>query len=150
MAWLAIAAPIAATVLGAAGRYQAGRAEEANAEFQASQLEANASTARGMAQRRAAEEHRQERLAQSRLRALAQGGSTDPTVVNLSADLAGEGEYRALTALYEGEERARGMETQATARRWEGKQAKRAGTIGAVTSVVGGLGGSSLFDKYKG
>ena len=138
--------PIIGTVLSVGGNISAGNAQDKAATFQASQLEQQAGQERAAAQRRAIEDRRQAQLAQSRLLALSGGSSTDATIVGLSADIAEEGEYRALSSLYEGEERARGDEMRAKALRYEGKQAKKASKIKAVSSLLSG--GSSLFDKY--
>lgn len=130
------------------------------AKWEAAQLERNAGQERAAAQRQAIEENRQGRLAMSRARALAGSsgaGVTDPTVTNILADLAAQGETNALTALWEGEESARNMEFQAAGRRYEGGQAKaagdytakatrRAGYLDAVGSVLDG--GSDFYTKY--
>ena len=137
---------VAATVFSALGANRAGNDQDRAANFQAQQLDQQAGQTRASAQRAAIDERRQATLAQSRLQAVTGGAGGDPTIVNLSANLAGEGEYRALSALYESEERAVGMEQQAMAARYQGKQAKRAGTINAITSLVGG--GSKLYEKY--
>lgn len=132
----------------AVGAYKAGSAEQKAAQFQADQLRANAGEERASSQRALAEVRRQTRLKQSALQARAGGGGLDAGVVGLAEDIAGEGEYRALTALFEGEDRATGMESQAAAAEWSGKQAKRAGTLRAVTSVLGDA--PSLWEKYGG
>jgi hypothetical protein len=146
MAWIAPAMMIASTVLGAVGQRKEGKDIERANEFQAVQLDQNAGQSRAAGQREATEQRRQARLANSRLRALAGGGGADPTIVRLSQDIAGEGELRALTAMYEGEERARGMETAATAKRMGGASAAQAGNIRSFGTILGG--GSSLYDKY--
>lgn len=138
---------IASTVVSAGGAVMQGRAAEKSANFQAAQMEQNAGQARAAAQREAAEQRRQARLTQSRLQALAGGGGGDVSVVKLAADIAGEGELRALTSLYEGEESALGMETAAGARRFEGKQAKRAANLSAFGTVLGDA--NKLHRKYS-
>lgn len=135
---------VAGTILGA-------RSEAKALKSEARQLDAKAGLERASSQREALEERRQGRLAQSRTLALAAasgGGASDPTVVNLMADLAGEGEYRALTALYNGEEEARGLEAQATARRKEAKAVKTAGYLKAAGTILNA--GSSMADRYGG
>jgi hypothetical protein len=139
------------TVLGAVGQRKQAKDEQRANEFQAAQFDQNAGQARASAQREAVEQRRQARLANSTLRARAGGGGADPTIVRLSQDIAGEGELRALTAMYEGEERARGMETAATGKRMGGAAAAQAGNIGAFSTVLGGVGSmysNGLFDKY--
>ena len=143
----------ASTIFSAVGKQQQGAAADTAAGYQAQQLDQRAGQARASAQRAAIEQRRHAALAGSQLQARAGGGGLDPTVVDLASGIAGEGEYRALTALYEGEERARGDEMAAAAKRYEGKQARRAGNIGAVTSLFSSAGspaGQSLFEKYGG
>lgn len=100
---------------------------------------------RASAQREALEQGRQTRLLLSRQQALAGGSASDPGVVALASNLAAEGELRAATSLYEGEEQAQGMEFGADMRRWQGRQARRAGNIRAVSSVLSSAGGMSRF-----
>jgi len=155
----AMAMPLLAvsTVLQAAGSIKAGKAADRLAEFKAQQLEQKAGQERAVSQRKAASARRSARYAESRALALAAasgGGASDPTVVNIMAGIAGEGEMAAQAALYEGEERARGSEMAATASRYEGAQAKRAGYIKAGTTVMSGIasagmmGSESLTAKY--
>lgn len=143
---MGVSATVAATFLSAASSYNQGRSAQASKDAQARQMDQQAGQERAASQRTAAEQLRQARLAQSRLQALAQGGGTDVGVVNLSKQIAGEGEYRALTALYEGEDRATGLEYGADVARVEGKNAKLAGTIGAFSSILSG--GSSMYSKF--
>jgi hypothetical protein len=146
MAWVVPAMQIAGTVLGVMGAAKQGKDDKAAADFQAAQLDQSAGQSRASGQREALEQKRQARLANSRLRALAQGGGGDPTIVKLSQDIAGEGEFRALTALYEGEERARGMEMSATGARKSGKSAQQVGYVRGFSTVLDRAPG--LYEKY--
>lgn len=143
-----IALMAATTMMQAGGTIIGSKAEARALKGEADQLDAMAGNDRASSQREAAEQRRQARLLQSRALAVgaATGGASDPTVVNIIADLEGEGAYRALTSLYEGEESARSKEMQASARRGEAKNAKRAGMIGAAGQVLSGA--SSIFGKY--
>jgi hypothetical protein len=134
------------TVLSVVGQAKAGSDTARAAEFQAAQLDQNAGQYRAAAQRSAEEARRQARLAGSRVQALARGGGGDESIVRLQGEIAGEGELRALTAMYEGEERARGAEMQAAGRRFEGKNARRAANLGALNTVV--KFGPGLYEKY--
>lgn len=150
MGELAIAAQVLGTVISAVGSMQQGRAQQQAANYEASQLEQNAQQERAASQRQAMEQRRQGRLAQSRGLALAAAsgaGASDPGVLDIMGDIDAEGEYRALTALYEGEERARGRQTQANLRRYEGKAAKRAGNMQAMSTVLSS-GGKTLYDRF--
>lgn len=152
---------IVGAVISAIGTIQQGRAANANAKFQAAQLERNASNARATSQRSAAEETRKAGILNSNVLAgaAASGGGTDGSVQNIMGDIAGEGEYRSLTRLYDGEEQARGMEGQASAQIASGKNAQNssylsaAGTIassvGSAMGGMGGGGGGSMFSKYS-
>ena len=130
------------TLLGASGEAKQLRGE-------ADQLDEQAGRTRASSQRQAMEERRQARLVASRALAVAAasgGGADDPTVVNLIANTEGEGEYRALTALYNGNEDALGMEAQAKAKRREAKNVKTASYLKAAGSIIGA--GSTLADRY--
>lgn len=156
-------ADLLGTVLGTYGQYQAGkyldaqgRAVEAGNYYVADQLDVNAGQQRASGQRAMLNERRKEKLVQSNLQAaVAKGGgnSQDPSLVKLSEDIAAEGEYRALSALFQGEENARVLENEAKAKRWEGSEYRRMGKIGrntqnmkAATTLLGGT--SSFFSKY--
>jgi hypothetical protein len=131
MAFLGKAAPwlqAAGTVLSVASNERGARAD-------ARQLRAMAGQERATSQRAAAEERRRARLLESRARAVAAksgAGVSDPSVLNLMADLSAEGEYRALTRMYEGETGAQSLETEATQRR----KAARGQSISTLLSGV--------------
>jgi hypothetical protein len=149
---LLIAAGTAAAgaAVSAAGAAQQGRAANKLAGFQARQLTQQAGQDRATAQRQAIGQRHEATLAGSRARALtaAGGGSMlDPSSVNIMGDIEGQGEYNALSALFNGEERARGQELQATSTLFSGKQAQMAGNISAGSEVLKGAG--SLMSKYS-
>lgn len=134
---------IVSTVASVAGKIQQGKATEQAYDYQAAQSEVNAGQAKASAQRLAVDRKRQSVLAASRAQAVgASSGGLDPSTVDIISDIEAEGEYGALEALYEGEERARGNIAQANIRRYEGKQAKRLG----YASAIGTAG--SFFSKY--
>lgn len=134
------------TVLNTVGAVGGGIAANRSARFQAAQLEQQAGQARATGQRAAAEERRQAQLVQSRLQARAGGGGLDESVTKAAGDIAAEGEYRSLVSMFEAEERARGLETQAAARRYDGRQARVAGALRGIGSVVANA--ETLYDKY--
>jgi hypothetical protein len=134
------------------------------AEIEAKQHEANALQEVASSQRTGAEDQRQARLAASRALAVAAasgGGASDPTVVSIISRIAGEGTYRSMTDLYNGEVAAKNQLQQAQANRYEGSiaqldaqraaaaaQARASNTrsnanINALTGI-----GKSLYDKY--
>jgi hypothetical protein len=140
---------IGSTVLSAGGQYRAGKTEDKRAKIEARQMEAQAKEEFAASQRAGFEQERQGALKASRMLALAAasgGGASDPTIVNLMANLAGETQYRKSVELYEGGERAKDLRYQGQVRRYEGKEAKRAGKLGAFTTLLSG--GTSLYSKY--
>lgn len=138
---------VGGAVLSAGGTLSQGRSAERASRFEAAQLEQRGRMEFAQSSRQASEERRQSRLVQSR--ALAVGAASGGGVpFEQVAALAGEGEYRALTALFEGEEAMKGRTMQATAARFEGKSALRASRIGATASLLSA--GGSLYEKYGG
>lgn len=140
---------VGSTVLTAAGQYSAGKTEEKRAKLEARQMEEQGKAEIASAQRAGFEQERQGERKASRMLALAAasgGGASDPTVINLMANLAGETQYRKAVEFYEGGERQRQLKYQADVRRYEGKEAKRAGKMAAFTTLLSG--GSSLYSKY--
>lgn len=147
---LALAAMMAGgSAMSAYGRYTAGKQAKRAKRFEAQQMQQNAQQLRAASQREALEIDRQSRLAMSRALAVAAasgGGASDPTVLNLMGDLAQEGQYRRMVALYEGEQAAGKQEMGADISYWEGNQALKAGKLEAVGTML--EGGSSLYSKY--
>lgn len=140
---------VAGTAVKAGGTILSANSQAKALRKEAQQLDIQAGAERATSQRSAMEERRQARLTASTAlaRAAASGaGASDPTVINLIAGLEGEGEFRALTQLYNGEEEARGLEAQARARRKEAKNAKRAGYIGAASTILSA--GSTMADRF--
>lgn len=145
MTWWAIGISAASAVVGIAGQQQAKKAAQQDAAFQAEQQLAAAQRSRAIGQRQSAEERRNARLVSSALQARAMGGGTDPGVVQIEQDIAAEGEYRALAALYEGDMGALGLERQAGATLRSGKaraDAYQWQTYGTILNTAGSIYGS--------
>lgn len=141
----------AGTLISAVGARNAGIAANQEANYRAKQDEINAGQERASAQRRMIEDLRQMRLTQSRTQAVAAAsgaGALDPSVMDIMGDLETEGRYRAAVSGYEGEERARDLETSAVLSRYSGKQAKKAGNIKAISTLMSGA--TDLYSKYDG
>jgi leucyl aminopeptidase (aminopeptidase T) len=139
---------VAGTALSAGGSILSADSEAKEMRREATQLETQAGLERASSHRAAMEERRQARLAASRglTVAAASGASVDdPTVVNILSRIEGEGEYRALSALYEGDQTALGMEAEAAAKRRGAKSTKTAGYIKAGSTI---LSASSMYDRY--
>jgi len=156
MAFLAAAAPYliaGGTALSALGQLQGGKQAKRAADFEAGQLDVAAGRARAASQRQAMEEKRLGKLAESRALAVgaATGGGSDVTVANIISDLAGETAYRSAVALYTGESQAKNLELKGQLRRYEGEAAKKAGRLGAFSTVLTGAAsiGSLYGSPYK-
>jgi hypothetical protein len=132
--------------------------ESANAEYTAAQLRQNAGQIQAAAQRSAISQDRNIKyiLSQGLAQAAASGGgASDPTVVNAFAQLAGEGAYRKAVALYEGQDKARALNDQASSKLYAaqlgiraGDQIQSASNFASAGSLI--QGGASLYSKYAG
>ena len=140
---------VASTVFSVAGQQSEGRAAQQAANFEAAQRDQAAGQTRASSQREAEDQRRQARLVNSKLQANAGGGGLDTGVVNMAADITGEGEYRALSALYEGEESARGLEMGADQARARGKAARKAANFKTVSTLFS-AGSNTLYSNYGG
>lgn len=164
-AWVGTAMAVAGAVSSIAGGFSAANAaktaaqrQKTEAEFEAEQMTQAAGQAIATSQRDAIEQRRQARLLQSRAIAIsgASGASvTDPTVLNLIGDIAGQGSYRAAVALYQGEDKARQLNMGAAAKRYEGEVALETGRNKArayqIQGITGALGNTAtMFGKYGG
>lgn len=125
---------------------QQAKDNDAALDYQARQQEQKAGQERAAAQREAQENRRQGQIMISRAQALMGGSGTDEGALDSIGDIAAEGEYRALTSLYEGEERGLGREMQASGLRMEGDAGRRAANWKSASSVFGA--GSSMYGKY--
>lgn len=135
---------------------QQGKIAQQGLEYQARQLEVNAGQERAASQRDAIEARRSSQLSASRAINLSGAGASDPTITGIVGGIGAEGEYNALSALYEGEERARGLKTQADVARyegrtkaWEGKVAKQQSRVKAIGQVLS-ASSSGMSGKYGG
>ena len=134
----------------------AGERAKVAAQFEAQQLEQNAGQAIAAGQAAAIEQIRQNKLLQSRAIALIAaggGGPTDETVVNLLANNAGEGAYRAQLAVYQGEEKARQLRLAAVTKSYEAELQDASAQDKAKGYQIAGAGqfakdSASLYSKY--
>ena len=154
MAWMVAVLPqlkTVATILTAVGAVKQGRAMDKIGKAKASQLRTKAGQERAVGQHKAINRRRETDLAESRTLALAAAsgaGASDPTIMNLIANLAGEGERNYQAAMYEGEEKARGLEYQADVSIYEGQVAKQKGYLTAGAAILSSAS-DSLHDKYS-
>jgi len=147
-------ANIIAQVTKGAGAIVAGNAKDDAANFEAQQLRMSGRRVMAAATSQAQIEEHKGKLLASRATAVAAasgGGASDPTVVKIISDIKGEATLRANEALYAGESQKQLLQTQANAKKLEGKQARQASIITATGEFAkAGVDAGSLYDKYGG
>lgn len=140
---------MAGTALGAYGKISGGYAQKGALDAGAAQLqqEAGQSVAAGI--QGSIQDRRRATYVASNARAATAGGGFATTgttdVANVGA-IRGEGEYRALTSLYQGQDRASELDARAAGMRNEGSNAVKAGWLSGASTVLSG--GMSFYDKY--
>lgn len=147
---IGLAASAASTVVGYIGTQKQAEAAEQEAAFRAKQLEQKANEDRAAGQRLMFDKRRQTELAQSSLmaRAASSGGdTTDAGILNLSSDIAEEGEFQALTEFSKGENAARGYNDAASATRATGKSRAEGYRLKGIGTLLEGA--TSFADKYS-
>jgi hypothetical protein len=121
-----------------------GEAEKQAAYYNAAMKEQRAMQERAVEQRVALRKRRDTDMIQSTIQARAAasgGGASDPTVIDISGNVAQEGEYQALQSMWIGEQRGRDLENQAQLDRYVGEQKKKAAEKKADATILGGIGG---------
>jgi hypothetical protein len=137
------------TAVQAASTIAQGNAQKTAMNYQAAQLDQQAGQTRATSQRQAIEQQRTGAYALSRAQAVSAASGADPnspTTENIEGNLAGESEYNQLTALFNGEERARGQEQQSQTDVYQGSLDKRASLYKAAGTIA--QGGETLYSKY--
>lgn len=165
MGQAAIPLMLAGGILSASSTYSQGQNDSRMATKAAQQLnnnaelaDINASNAKGAAQVKANETLRQNRLLTSRQIAIAAaggGGVNQKNVADTIARTTSEGRLAADVDLYQGDLRsldftnqAIGLRNQAANTLYEGRQARRAANIGAISSLIGsGAKAGSFYGK---
>lgn len=151
MAAAAAIAQIVGAGLNAYGTIAAGNAAEKMGEIEQAQLNENALQVEAVSQREAIAERRQARQARSRAKAVsaASGLSADDEgAQRIDAELEAQGEYNAMAALYSGYDEAKKMRRQGEIAATDGRNAKKASRIAAVSTILGT--GSSMYQQYGG
>lgn len=162
MAFLPMALQVGGTLLNFSGSQQSAEAAKAAAQrtsqakqYEAAQMDVQAGQEVAASQRGALEQKRMADLAASRALALAaaSGGGTDAGVANIIASITGEGAYRSLVSLYQGESKARTLKMAADAKRYEAGVAIEEGSQKADAYQTAGLaslasGAGTLYAKY--
>jgi hypothetical protein len=129
--------------LGAFSRFRFGAEQREAMDFEAAQYRQQANVAQASAQRSAWSVDMATKYQISNAVAAAAaggGGASDPTVVNIVSQMAGIGAYQRATALFEGEDKARLLENQATAKTYEGKILQQQSNLTGVSQSITGLG----------
>lgn len=142
LAALGTAASAVGTVVGASAAEEQGKNADRAAQMQALALQREAREKEAAAQRRAITEQTKADLVLSRQQAVAAasgGGATDPTVLDIMGNTAQQGRYNADSALYEGAAAGQSLDEQAALTRYRGQQARRAGRINSMTTVLSGM-----------
>lgn len=140
------------TALAAGGTIYQGMATNAAAKSQAASLKARGDEELAAATRRAASARREARLAQSRAAAIAGAsgaGVTDPTVTDIMSDLENEGQYNALSALYEGRTKRANYRTEAKIAKQEGRSALMASYLNAGSTIYGNYAKQKELAYYR-
>ncbi|AJJ62741.1 hypothetical protein [Yersinia aldovae] len=139
------------SLLNAFGSVSSGNASSSMSRQEAAQLDSQATTTQAQSQIQAREDRKQARLAESRAQAIAaaSGANANSTsFVNNISDMESQGELNALTSLWSGNQQANVMKSMANAKRMEASSAKKAGGIGALSSVLSA--GKSLYSMFGG
>jgi hypothetical protein len=134
----------------------AGGAIQRAKEVEAGSLFRRAGSERAFSQRLAADERLNTELLISRAQAVAAASGTGgPGIETLQGKIAAEGKYRELSALFEGEDLARGLEDLGRLREFEGELAAETGRrrrtakqFAAVTTILSEVVDQSFFDKF--
>lgn len=135
---------IGSSALTVLGKTNAGASSAAVANAEARQREVLAKRERARGQRRAITARREAEVARSNAlaRIAATGGGGDASGRNILAQIDSAGEFNALSAMADGENRARDAEFDARLSRVRGKAAQRAANLGALSD------GLSFAAKY--
>lgn len=139
----------AGTLGSASAQRQAGAAQQQALNYKAAQEDQQATQAIAASQQQMFDQQRKTALTRSTLvaRAAADGGSaSDATVTSLDQDIAGRGELLALQNLWQGQDKATGLQAQANADRYSGIMAKQGADMSANGTLLSGAG--SMFDRF--
>jgi hypothetical protein len=150
MAWVGIALQVAGAVTSMAGEQESEENIKRANYRSAKQLERNADNAIGAGQRKMLAERRNKELVASRALALAAASGADatsPGIVDIIADIEGEGAYRESVALYEAEQQATDMREEAQNLREGIRAVETAGQYQRAATAL--QGASSVYDTYS-
>jgi hypothetical protein len=140
---------LAGTALSVGGKVAGGYAQKGALDSAAAQLEQEAGQSVASGIQGAIQDRRRATYVASNARARTAAGGLTTTGTSAIANVGqirGQGEYNALTALYQGEDRAQELDYRATGMRRSGSNAVTSGWLSGISSVLSG--GTSFYDKY--
>jgi len=138
------------TMMSASGDLAEGNAARSAGNFNAAQLQAKGKAKYAEGTRRAFEASRQANITESNARAAMAGGGGSTTDAGASETLAligAEGDYQALSALYEGKTERAGYDAQAHEEKRAGRAKQRGKKWKALSTLI--TGGSAAYESYK-
>jgi hypothetical protein len=136
--------------MSAGGSLAAGANAQQMGQFQQQEYQQQGDSAVATAQRSMLEQQRQTKVVQSQLqaRAAGDGGSaTSGSVLNVSSQIAGRGEYNSLMDLSQGQNQAAGLTNMGDAALYQGNLANAMSKYSAAGSIAGGAG--SMFSTLS-
>lgn len=145
---------LAGTAISAYGKVKGGYDQRNALDAGAAQLEQQAGQSVASGIQGAIQDRRRATYVASNARAATAAGgfsTTGTTDIANVGQIRGEGEYRALTSLYQGYDRAGELQARASGMRTEGSNAIKSGWISGASSVLsyaGSPAAQSLYDKY--
>ena len=139
---------LAGTAMSIYGTITAGNEQAAQMEYQAKVADQKAAEARAASQRDALAKNREGQIIQSQMRAAAaaQGGLSDPSVIDAFGDVESEISLARQQDIYAGEQQGRGYQDAADMARLNAKNAVSAARIGAAGQLF--QGATSMFDRF--
>lgn len=149
---IAAAMQVGGSMFSALSSFEYGDAAEKAGAINAAELRKRGGLAMASATREAYDVDLQAKYTASRAIALAAasgGGASDPSVVNLIAENAGQAAYKKAVALWEGGEQQRQMQYAADVSEYEGKMKKSQAYQRGISSIMQG-GAAAMYGKYGG
>lgn len=139
---------LAGTAMSIYGTITSGNEQKAAYDYQAKVADQKAAEARAASQRDAISKQREGDIIQSRMRsvAAAQGGTSDPSVIDAFGDVESEISLARQQDIYAGEQQGRGYQDAADMARLNGRNAVSAARIGAAGQLF--QGATSMFDRF--
>lgn len=142
---------LAGTAMSTVGSIRQGQAQQQAAEFEARQMDVSAKGVEAAGQHAAIERRRQSELLQSRAQAAAGAsgfGAVDPDVLRIIGGITEEGERGFQAELFNAQQQATGMRSQAIATRFEGREAVKAGQTRAISTALSGAADAASIYKF--